>query len=75
MLNAFGIFEKPGKKGYIDALELKKVIMNVAGITDDEEIDDLLMEAEIDGDGLIKYADFVKQLCKRDIEWKQDKKK
>ncbi|KAH7963312.1 hypothetical protein HPB52_020535 [Rhipicephalus sanguineus] len=56
---AFMMIDKDGK-GFITASDLRYVIMTDLGeqVTD-EEIDEMLREADMDGDGQISYQEFV----------------
>lgn len=64
MKEAFRVFDRNGD-GTVNAAELRHVLTHIGEKLDEEEVDDLLREADIDGEGLIKYADFVKVLCRR----------
>lgn len=44
--------------GYISRLELRAVMMNMGERLTDEECDQLVDEADIDGDGQINYEEF-----------------
>lgn len=61
---AFRVFDRNGD-GYVNAAELRHVLTHIGEKLDEDEVDDLLREADIDGEGQIKYADFVKVLCRR----------
>ncbi len=58
---AFGIFDKNGD-GFISADELKLVMKNVGEGMSDHEVEQMIKEADIDGDGQINYPEFVKML-------------
>lgn len=55
---AFRVFDKEGK-GYISAAELRNVMTNLGEKLTDEEVDEMIREADIDGDGQINYEEFV----------------
>lgn len=57
--NAFRVFDKD-QNGFISAAELRIVMSNVGEKLTDEEIDDMIREADVDGDGQINYDEFVK---------------
>ncbi len=61
LLKAFKIFEKDGS-GYISASELRGVMTTLGEKLTDEEIEDLIKEADIDSDGMINYHEFVKMM-------------
>ena len=52
---AFRIFDKDGN-GYISRQELQIVMGNLGEHLTDEEVDEMIKEADVDGDGRINYA-------------------
>jgi len=44
--------------------ELKKVSMMLGTLLDQQEIDELMEEADVDGNGKLDYAEFVKMLLR-----------
>ena len=48
--------------GKISAQELKKVMANLGENLTDEEIDEMIREADTDGDGEVDYDEFVKMM-------------
>ena len=58
---AFKIFDKENT-GYISAAELRGVMTTLGEKLTDEEIEDLIKEADIDSDGMINYHEFVKMM-------------
>lgn len=54
MLEAFAVFDKDGN-GLISRTELSVVMTNLGEKLTDEEVDDMIKEADIDGDGQINY--------------------
>jgi len=56
---AFKVFDKDGN-GYITAMELRFVMNNLGEKLTEEEIEEMIVEADIDGDGQINYEEFVK---------------
>jgi len=56
---AFKVFDKEGT-GYILIAELRHVLTNIGEKLTDEEVDELLREAEVSAEGKIKYDDFVR---------------
>ncbi|XP_053643044.1 calmodulin-like [Cherax quadricarinatus] len=55
---AFGVFDKDGN-GYISASELKHVLMTMGEKLSQDEVDIMIREADIDGEGHIHYEQFV----------------
>ncbi|XKL65671.1 hypothetical protein PGB90_009091 [Kerria lacca] len=55
---AFRIFDRNGD-GFITADELKHVMINLGENITDEEIADMITEADLNGDGRVDYAEFV----------------
>ena len=52
--NAFKIFDKNGD-GFINGQELRQVMTSLDENLTDKELDDMMKEADTDGDGLINY--------------------
>jgi len=68
-LEAFKVFDKDGN-GFISAAELRHVMTNFGEKLTDEEVDAMILEADIDGDGRINYVEFVKiNLEQRSRNW------
>merc|ERR1711924_88846 len=55
ILEAFKVFDKDGN-GFISAAELRHIMTNLGEKLTDEEVDEMLREADIDGDGQINYG-------------------
>jgi len=55
---AFKVFDKDGN-GYISAAELRHIMTNLGEKLTDEEVDEMIREADVDGDGQINYDEFV----------------
>ncbi|KAK0148937.1 Calmodulin [Merluccius polli] len=55
---AFRVFDKDGN-GYISAAELRHVMTNLGEKLTDEEVDEMIREADIDGDGQVNYEDYT----------------
>ena len=51
---AFRVFDKDGN-GYVSAAELRHVMTNVGEKLTDEEVDEMIKEADIDRDGQVNY--------------------
>ena len=52
------VFDKDGN-GFISAAELRHVMTNLGEKLTDEEVDEMIREADIDGDGQINYEGLV----------------
>ncbi|RXN24770.1 calmodulin isoform X1 [Labeo rohita] len=55
---AFRVFDKDGN-GYISAAELRHVMTNLGEKLTDEEVDEMIREADIDGDGQVNYEGLI----------------
>ena len=55
--DAFRLFDKDGN-GYISAAELRNVMTNLGEKLTDDEIDEMVKEADTDGDGEINFEEF-----------------
>ena len=51
---AFRVFDRNGD-GFISASELRHVMTNLGEKLSDEEVEDMIKEADLDGDGLVNY--------------------
>lgn len=58
LLTAFRVFDKNGD-GYISASELKSVMESLGEEMTDEQIHEMIREADTDGNGLIDYSEFM----------------
>ena len=56
---AFRVFDKDGN-GFISAAELRHVMTNLGEKLTDEEVDEMIREADIDGDGQVNYEGMYK---------------
>merc|ERR1711869_45559 len=68
LIEAFKVFDRDGN-GFISAAELRHVMTNFGEKLTDEEVDEMIREADVDGDGQINYEEFVKMMmAKRGAE-------
>ncbi|KAK8661438.1 hypothetical protein V6N13_091042 [Hibiscus sabdariffa] len=58
---AFKVFDND-QNGYISANELRYVMINLGEKLTDEEVEQMIKEADLDGDGQVNYDDFVKMM-------------
>ncbi|XP_042400121.1 calmodulin-like isoform X1 [Zingiber officinale] len=58
---AFKVFDKD-QNGFISKNELKNVMMSLGEKLTDEEVDQMIKEADLDGDGQVNYEEFVKMM-------------
>ncbi|KAM0946460.1 putative EF-hand domain-containing protein [Dioscorea sansibarensis] len=56
---AFRVFDKD-QNGFISIAELCHVMTNLGEKLTDEEVDEMIRDADVDGDGQINYEEFVK---------------
>jgi calmodulin len=61
IFEAFKVFDKDGN-GFISASELRQVMAGLGKKLTDEEVDDIIREVDINGDGQIDYSEFVKMM-------------
>ena len=57
MMHAFKVFNRDGD-GFISAPELRLVMVNLGEKLTDEELDEMIREADVDGDGQINFEEF-----------------
>ncbi|XP_069110938.1 calmodulin-like [Argopecten irradians] len=58
---AFKTFDSDGN-GFISAAELRHVMTNLGEKLTDEEVEEMVREADIDGDGHVNYEEFVRMM-------------
>ena len=64
VINAFRVFDKEGN-GLIQTDELKHIMMTIGDKMTEGEADEMIHEADIDGDGTINYEEFVRMMMAR----------
>lgn len=63
-LEAFRVFDQDGN-GFISPRELQSVMCNLGEKLSEEEIKDMIQEADQDKDGQVNYAEFVKVMINK----------
>ena len=61
LIEAFKVFDRDGNS-FISAVELRHVMTNLGEKLTDEEVDEMIREADVDGDGQPNYEEFVKMV-------------
>eukprot|EP01117_Protostelium_nocturnum_P009748 TRINITY_DN3485_c0_g1_i1.p1 TRINITY_DN3485_c0_g1~~TRINITY_DN3485_c0_g1_i1.p1 ORF type:complete len:159 (+),score=59.30 TRINITY_DN3485_c0_g1_i1:150-626(+) len=61
ILDAFRVFDKK-KDGTISSAEMRHVLTTVGEKLTEDEVDEMLREADIDASGMINYIEFVRML-------------
>ncbi|XP_054844189.1 uncharacterized protein LOC129335564 [Eublepharis macularius] len=62
--DAFRVFDKD-ESGYISAAELRHVMINLGEKLTDEEVDEMIREADVDVDGKLNYEEFVRVMMEK----------
>lgn len=58
---AFRVFDKNGD-GFISAAELRHVMTNLGEKLTDDQVDEMIREADLDNDGQIDWNEFVRMM-------------
>lgn len=58
LMEAFKIFDKENT-GNISNAELRKIMTTYGEVLNDEEVEEMIREADTDGDGMIDYTEFI----------------
>ncbi|XP_073129345.1 calmodulin-like [Henckelia pumila] len=61
LIEAFKVFDRD-QDGFISAVELRNVMINLGEKLTDEEAEQMIREADVDGDGLVSYEEFVRMM-------------
>lgn len=65
---AFRVFDKDGN-GLISAKELHDVMVNLGEKMSEDEVADMIAEADFDGDGMIDYEEFITMMTRDQPVW------
>uniref|UniRef100_A0A7N0UDS1 EF-hand domain-containing protein n=1 Tax=Kalanchoe fedtschenkoi TaxID=63787 RepID=A0A7N0UDS1_KALFE len=60
---AFKVFDRD-QNGFISAEELKQVMINLGEKLSDEDVEQMINEADLDGDGQVNFEEFVRMLSR-----------
>lgn len=63
-LEAFRVFDQDGN-GFISPIELQSVMSSLGERLSEEEIKDMIQEADLDKDGQVDYTEFVKVMINK----------
>ena len=61
---AFCVFDKDSN-GFISAAELRQVMINLGEKQVEDQVDEMIREADIDGDGQVSYEEFVTMMTRK----------
>lgn len=61
VINAFKVLDKDGQ-GTISSTELRHIMTTMGDKLTDEEVDEMINEADFDGNGIINYEEFVRMM-------------
>ncbi|XP_077988101.1 neo-calmodulin-like [Glandiceps talaboti] len=64
MMEAFRRFDR-NNDGYVDAKEIEFVMQKIGDKMTKEEAQEMVNEADVDGDGRINYEEFVAIMCQK----------
>ena len=59
---ALKVFDNKDGSGFISASELREVMTGLGEELTEMEVDEMIAEADVDGDGQINYEEFVKMM-------------
>ncbi|XP_054278955.1 calmodulin-like [Macrosteles quadrilineatus] len=61
IIQAFRVFDKEGT-GVVSTKDLRQALTSLGEVMTAEEVEQLILEADVNGDGVIKYEDFVRRV-------------
>ena len=65
ILNAFRVFDIEGN-GLLSITDMRHIMINMTENVNEDELDEILINADTDGDGFIKYEEFIRMLLTKD---------
>ena len=65
ILNAFRVFDIE-VNGLLSITDMRHIMINMTDYGLEDDLDDILINADTDGDGFIKYEEFIRMLLTRD---------
>lgn len=60
----FQVFDRDNN-GFISATELRHVMKSLGEALTDEEVDEMIEQADVNGDGQVNYEEFVKMMMEQ----------
>ena len=64
LIEGFKVFDKDGN-GFISTKEIRHAMIGLGENFTDQEVDDMIRESDLDRDGQINYAEFVKMMLSK----------
>ncbi|CAK8677928.1 unnamed protein product [Clavelina lepadiformis] len=61
---AFRVFDK-ASNGFLSAAELRQILTTTGEALTDEEVDEMIRNADVDGDGQVNYEEFVTRMMSK----------
>ena len=65
IINAFKVFDIEGN-GLLSITDMRHIMINMTENVNEDELDEILINADTDGDGFIKYEEFIRMLLTKD---------
>ena len=65
IINAFKVFDIEGN-GLLSITDMRHIMINMTENVNEDELDEILINADTDGDGYIKYEEFIRMLLTKD---------
>ena len=65
IINAFKVFDIEGN-GLLSITDMRHIMINMTENVNEDELDEILINADTDGDGFVKYEEFIRMLLTKD---------